>query len=68
MIKQEHFIHNEKIYIKTYSDEGFLIQNINNGKIYSEAVDILTNNFTYIETDQLIEEETDTLIEQEQEK
>lgn len=57
-----------KLY-RTYSDEGMMIEQVQTGVRYSEAVDVENSGFTYIETDEPIEvalEEPD--IEKEEEK
>lgn len=50
--------------IRTYSDEGFKIKQIETGNIYDEAIDVVDENgnikFTYEETDELIEVEEQT--------
>lgn len=42
---------------RTYSDANVMIQKDGTEEIYSEAIDIEDNNFTYIETDIPIEKE-----------
>ena len=42
---------------RTYSDAGFKIRQIETGIVYNTAVDVETANFTYEETDELIEPE-----------
>lgn len=48
---------------RTYSDRGVYIHKVGTKEKYTEAIDIETSNFTYEETDELIEiekvEETD---------
>ena len=39
-----------KLY-KTYSNEGYMIQKIGTDEVYSEAIDVETANYKYIETD-----------------
>lgn len=57
MIVQEDI--NHKL-IKTYSDLGYEIRQIETGLIYSEAVDIKPIRFTYEETDnKIIKEDED---------
>ena len=41
--------------IKTYSDEGFKIRQIETNKIYDEAVDVIPLKYTYEETEEKIE-------------
>lgn len=40
---------------KTYSNDGFKIQQVDTNEIYNEAIDIETANFEYIETQEKIE-------------
>lgn len=42
--------------IKHYSDENFIIRQIETGNEYYEAIDIVPCPFTYEETDKKIEE------------
>ena len=53
MIVTANLIINGKEFIKTYSDEGFMIER--EGVRYSEAIDPAEFNRQYIETDELIE-------------
>ena len=39
---------------RTYSDQGFRIKQNETNRIYDEAIDVETANFTYEETDELI--------------
>ena len=55
MIKYEFLTINNKDFVKTYSDEGKYIQQVETGIKYSEAIDILPSKYTYIETDEPIE-------------
>lgn len=41
---------------KSYSDKNLLIQKVGTNEIYGEAIDIESAPYTYIETDQPIEE------------
>lgn len=43
--------------IKTYSDEGFMIEQVGTGIRYPEAIDPEEMGRLYIETDELIEDE-----------
>jgi len=52
-----------KLY-RTYSNEGFKIKQIETDTIYDEAIDIETSNYTYEETEELIEQEELDEIEQ----
>ena len=45
---------------RTYSDQGFMIRQIETGILYSEAIDVEDAQFTYEETDELIESEGHT--------
>ena len=48
--------------IKTYSDAGFLIKQVETGIEYGEAVDVLPLRYTYVETDKPIpKDESETL-------
>lgn len=51
MIKQETY---KDTLIKTYSDEGRYILQVETGKIYSEAIDLMPLRYTYQETDEVI--------------
>ena len=53
MIITENLTISEKEFIKTYSDDGFMIKR--EGVRYSEAIDPAEFNRQYIETDELIE-------------
>lgn len=59
MIQTETVIINNKKFKRTYSDEGYYIQKVGTDEIYSEAVDILTANYEYIETDKKIEDSSE---------
>ena len=57
MIKSEYFLTRKdgvKL-IKTYSDEGFMIQNTETNEVFSEAIDPDNSGRVYIETDKKIE-------------
>ena len=54
MIKTEMMKYNTLI--RHFSDEGKMIRQVETGVIYSEAVDVVTCEFTYEEIDQIIEE------------
>lgn len=51
---------NNRQFKKTYSDEGYYIQKVGTEEIYSEAIDIPTANYEYIETDKKIEEDSES--------
>ena len=57
MIKTENMTINNTDFIKTYSDEGFKILQVETGVIYDEAIDLASSEYTYEETDEPIEEE-----------
>lgn len=61
MIVTEMIRLNNRDFKKTYSDENFYIQKVGTEEIYSEAIDILTANYEYIETDQKIEEDSENM-------
>lgn len=42
---------NDKEYIKTYSDSNLMIRKVGTNKLYCEAIDVLTSDYTYEETD-----------------
>ena len=43
-----------------YSDEGFLIKQMETGQLYQEAIDVENSNFTYEETDIVGSDEAET--------
>lgn len=47
-----------KLY-KTYSDKNVFIQKVNTSEVYDIAIDVESANFTYIETDKIIEKESE---------
>ena len=55
MIVTENLTINGKAFVKTYSDEGFMIER--DGVRYSEAIDPAEFGRQYTETDEPIEEE-----------
>ena len=55
MIKTEMMKYNTLI--RHFSDEGKMIRQVETGTIYSEAVDVVPCEFTYEETDQVIQKE-----------
>lgn len=55
MIIQETITINDKEFIRHYSDAGFYIQKVGTDEIYSEAVDPINTDRTYIETSEKIE-------------
>ena len=54
MIITENLTINRRKFIKTYSDEGYMVER--DGVRYSEAIDPAEFGRTYIETDEKIEE------------
>ena len=57
MIKREFYKERNdgvKLY-KTYSDENYKIQKVGTDEIYSEAIDVESSNYEYIETNEKIE-------------
>ena len=55
MIKTEELTINGKLFIRTYSDAGYMVER--DGVRYSEAVDPAEFNRQYAETDELVEVE-----------
>lgn len=53
MIKTETLTINNKPFIRTYSDSGFMVER--EGVRYSEAIDPAEFNRQYVETDELID-------------
>ena len=62
MIVTEMIRLNNRDFKRTYSDENFYIQKVGTEEIYSEAIDIPTANYEYVETDQKIEEDIKSFI------
>ena len=57
MIRKEFYITREEgvnLY-RTYSDEGYKIKQVQTGAIYDEAIDVESAKYTYIETEEKIE-------------
>ena len=53
--------------IKTYSDAGFIIKQVETGIEYGEAVDVLPLRYTYVATDKpILKDESETLDKNEQ--
>ena len=55
LIKRETLIINEKKFIRTYSDKGYYILQVETGIKYNEAIDVENAPYTYKETKELIE-------------
>ena len=53
MIKIEYL--NDGTLVKHYSDEGYLLQQVETGNKYSDPVDVVPCPYTYIETTEFIE-------------
>lgn len=58
MIKRELYkVRNDGIKLyKTYSDENYRILQVETNQVFEEAIDVETSSFTYIETEEKIEE------------
>lgn len=41
--------------IRTYSDKSRIIKKVGTEELYSEAIDLSTSNYSYIETDEIME-------------
>lgn len=52
---------NNREFKKTYSNENFYIQKVGTEEIYSEAIDIPTANYEYVETDKKIEDNSENM-------
>ena len=48
---------------RSYSDEGFYIQKVGTEEVYSEAIDVETAPYEYVETNELIEVEANEVLE-----
>lgn len=58
MIVTEMIIHSDGMtLIHTFSDEGYMIEQVETGNLYSEAVDLGSSHYTYVETDLMIEDD-----------
>lgn len=57
MIKVENVTINGKEYKKTYSSENKYIQKVGTKELYVEAIDLLSSNFEYVETNKNTDEE-----------
>ncbi len=44
--------------IKTYSDSGMMIRQVQTGVLYTRAIDVEGSGFTYVETDTPVSENT----------
>ena len=61
MIVTEMIELNNRDFKKTYSDENFYIQKVGTEEIYSEAIDIPTANYEYVETNKKIEDNSENM-------
>jgi len=52
--------------VKHYSDSGYMIEQVETGARYGEAVDIVPCPFTYVETDEREESEDQDMTETEE--
>lgn len=58
MIRTEESIRSDGVkLIRTYSDEGYQIVQVDTGAVYSEAIDVENSGHTYGETDLPIEDD-----------
>ena len=55
MIITENISLGTKIFKRTYSDKGFIIQKVGTDERYSEAIDVLDSEYEYVETDEKME-------------
>lgn len=57
MIVREYFItRNDGVNLfRTYSDQGYMIKQVETGVVYDEAIDVESANYTYEETEEKIE-------------
>lgn len=55
MIVRETLIINNKQFIKTYSDQNKYVKQVETGRVYKTAIDVLPIRYTYIESDKKIE-------------
>lgn len=50
MIIQEKIVINNKEFLRTYSDSNLKIKKIDTNEVYDEAIDLITSNFSYEES------------------
>lgn len=55
MIVTEIVKYGKREFIRTYSDNGYIIRKKGTDEKYSEAIDVLDSDFEYVETDEKIE-------------
>ena len=58
-IKTEYITVGERTLIKHESDSGVYIRQVETGREYASAVDVIPCRYTYEETDRVIERETE---------
>lgn len=61
MIKRETLVINNKIFIKTTSDTNHYIKQLPTNIMYGEAIDVENAPYTYVETDEVIEDDTNRI-------
>lgn len=61
MIKRELYMtRNDGVNLyRTYSDENYVILQVETNQLYQEAIDVESANYTYVETEEKIEEEAE---------
>lgn len=59
MIKRELYMtRNDGVNLyRTYSDENYVMLQVETNRLYQEAIDVESANYTYVETEEKIEEE-----------
>ena len=50
IVVEYYFTEDGRIFKKTYSDSGFVIEQVQTGYRYAEAIDVHDSPYTYIET------------------
>lgn len=63
MIQTEYL--NDNTLVRHYSEAGYLLLQVETGARYSDPIDIVPCPYTYIETDELVEEDEEVLDEEE---
>lgn len=61
MIKEEAITIEGREFVRHYSDANKYIKQVETGAEYSEAVDVIPCQYTYLETDREIEKTEETL-------
>lgn len=56
MVQRDYYMRRNDgvVLYRSYSDEGYFIQQVETGNVYSEAIDVDGAPYTYEETDKLI--------------